>query len=204
MRGFTLAELLVVTSILAMLLTSLCGIYIAMLNEWQREQGQGEALIAVSRTFAAMSTELSQAITVESAMRQGQCDAVIYTLPLDKDATNSYYVPKWVSGSLQYRIGPQKAFYLSNATGKFAANGNILWRGLLSGSYPFSYTVTPDPDWDTDPQRGRISPLGSLRFDADNWGHPRRVTVTVTTSYKVMNSTTAISRRLSVCLRNAN
>jgi hypothetical protein len=199
-----LAELLVVTSILALLLTSLCGIYLSMVFQWQRQQGQGDALVATSRTFAAVSAELSQAITADPVDHAGNHRAIIYTLPLDKDTTDQYYVPKWVGNALQYRPGTQKAFYLSDSTGQFARTGKILWRGVISGSYPFSYTITPDPSWDADAQRGRISPLDSLHFDTDNWGHPLRVTVTTTTSYLVDNSNTQMTRNLSVFLRNAN
>lgn len=202
--GVTLAELLVVTSVLSILLTSLCGIYLAMISQWQRQQGQGDSLVATSRTFTAVSSELSQAITVDCLNHQGAHGTIVYTLPLDKDATNTYYVPKWVNGTLQYRPGQQKVFYLSDSTGQFDHTGNILWRGIISGSYPFSYSITPDPAWDADPQRGQISPIDSLSFDSDNWGHPLRLTVTVNTSYTTGDSTASISRSLSVFLRNAN
>ena len=192
-----------VTSILAVLLTSICGIYIAMIHEWQRQQGQGDATVCISRTFSSISSEISQAVTVYSVVRSGQRDNIIYTLPLDRDATNSYYIPAWVGGSLQYRPGQQKVFYLSNSTGNWNSSGNILWRGLVSGAFP-NYTIIPDPSWDADVQRGRIAGLSSLRFATDNWGEPKRVTITATTSYKVMNSTAMASRSLAVCLRNAN
>lgn len=199
-----MAELLVVTSILALLLTSLCGVYLAMVFQWQRQQGEGDALVATSRTFAAVSAELSQAVTANLVNQRGPDSAIIYTLPLDKDTTGQYYVPKWVGNALQYRPGAQKAFYLSDSTGNFDRTGKILWRGVISGSYPFSYTITPDPTWDADAQRGRISPLDSLHFSTDNWGSPLRVTVTTTTSYLINNSNTQMTRNLSVFLRNAN
>lgn len=202
--GFTLAELLVVVSILSILLTSLCGIYLAMVMQWERQQGQGDALIATSRAFTTMSSELSQAVSVDMIDHSGHNSAVVYTLPLDKDSSNQYYVPKWVGGSLQYRAGAKMAFYLSDSTGQFDRNGNILWRGVVSGTYPFSGTISPDPSWDADPQRGRIAPLDSLSFDTDNWAHPVRVTVTATSSYVIRDSTTHMTRKLSIFLRNAN
>ncbi len=202
--GLTLAELLVVTMVLSLLLTSLCGIYIAMIHEWQRQQGQGDALVALSRTLDVVTAEVSQAVTADTVVHGGPRGALVYTLPLDKDATNKYYVPKWVNGTLQYRPGPQKVFYLSDATGAWNHTGNILWRGVISGSYPFSYTVSPDPAWDADAQRGRISGIDSMQFDLDNWGHPKRVTITTNVTYKVMTSTTQMNRTAYICMRNAN
>jgi len=202
--GFTLAELLIVVTILSLLLSSLCGIYLSMIMQWQRQQGQGDALVAMSRSFSAMHAELSQSITVDPVDHAGHNRAIIYTLPLDKDVTNQYYIPKWVDGVLQYRPGARKAFYLSDSSGRYDHTGNILWRGNVTGGYPFSYNVDPDPTWDADAQRGRISPIDSLEFDTDNWGVTHRVAVTATTSYKVMNSMTQVRRTWNVCLRNAN
>ncbi len=202
--GLTVAELLVVTSILGLLLSSLCGIYIAMVNEWQRQQGQGDSLVALSRALEAVSADVSQAITADCVNHYGPQRAIVYTLPLDRDPTNEYYVPAWVGGSLQYRPGEQKAFYLSDTSGAWNQPGQILWRGIVTGEYPFSYQVIPDPTWDAHGQRGRIPPIDSLYFDLDNWGHPKRVSMTATVSYKVMSSTTQMTRVRDICLRNAN
>lgn len=173
-----------------------------MVSEFERQQGQGDALVAVSRTFDALSSELSQAVSADNVAHQR--GAIIYTLPLDKDTTNTFYVPKWVGSSLRYRPGPQKAFYLSDSTGSYNRTGSILWRGVISGSYPFSYTIMPDPTWDANAQRGRISPVDSMQFSTDNWGSPRRVTVTVTASYRTKTSSTQMVRTLSIRLRNAD
>lgn len=193
-----------VTSILSILLTSICGIYLAILNEWQRQQGQGDSLVAISRTFAAVSSELSQAITVDSLDHHGHHCVIVYTLPLDKDSSGQYYVPKWVDGNLEYRPGPQKAFYLSDSSGDYDHTGDILWRGTISGVYPFAYTIVPDPTWDADAQRGRISHLDSLTFDPDDWGNPHDVTINASSSYKFRDSNTVMDRTLVVSLRNAD
>lgn len=201
-RAFTLIELTVAMAVTALLLTILCQIYLLMVQEWDREQGEAGALTATSRACDAISKDVSQAVGAQVLTRFSQADTLFFTLP--DDQSNNIYVPAWSSNKLQYVSGSTEAYYLSDASGSYSNSGNILWRGLVmwNGENP---VVTPDPTWDANVQRGRISPLNSISFSLDDSTNPHCAYVTLVSSYQIPGSNIKqLSRQVTVYLRNAN
>lgn len=201
--GFTLVELLIAASVTTVLLISLCGIYMSITQEWQRHMGQADALVAISRTFSAISSDLSTAIAAQVVNMPDGRQVLIYRLPGNK--IDNIYTPVWSGGRLQFVQGEDKAYYLSNSSGSAQTGGNILWRGCVTWSGG-NAIISPDPKWDADAQRGRISPLSSLTFDVNS---PRRVTIKAISSYRLTSatgtgSTGQIARNSTVCTRGAN
>lgn len=201
--GFTLVELLVATSVTAVLLTGICGIYSFVAKESLRQQGESTVQIASTQACSKLADYISQAIGVVVATRFTTNDTIAVNLPLDK--SGSMYVPYWSNATLQYRGGNWLLFYLSDTTGSIASQGNILWAATVMWSGP-DYTVTPDSTWSMyyNKKFGRITPIKSLSFALVDPGYRPRVTVTVVSEHKSGSITEKVTRSRTICLRNSN
>lgn len=200
-RAFTLVELLVATTVLALVLSSLCGIYFAVAKEWERQDGRGTALAATSAACTRISDYISQSVGAVVVNRFTTGDALAVNLP----ANTAYgtYVPTWSGGKVQYQSGNWIIFYLSNATGNYSIAGNILWAATMNwGSFPGS--VTPDATWSLyyDQPKGRIAPISSIQFAVVTDNLPR-VTITATSTYSTQTTQSQVRIVRTVCLQNA-
>jgi len=199
--GFTLVEVMIATTVLALVLTSLCAIYFSVANEWQRQDGRGTALGATSMACTRVSDYVSQAVGVVVINRFGTGDALAVNLP----ANSAYgvYAPTWSGGRIRYQTGNWMIFYLSNSTGSYGVSGNILWAATMTwGGFPGS--VTPDAAWSLyyDQPKGRIAPISSLQFTLASDRLPR-LTMVATSSYAIGSTTSQVRLTRTVCLQNA-
>ena len=201
--GFTLVETLVCVSIMSVLLTSLCGIYIACAQEWQRESGQNDALVATSQACTRIADYVSQAIGVTVTTRFFASDTLLVNLPADSAYT--VYAPVWSGGKIQYRSGSWIGFYLSDSNGSPLVTGNILWCGTVTWASGV-YTITPDRNWSLyyNSAKGNISPLTSITFALNQSGARPYVTTTAVSKYKTGDTQKQTTMSRSICLRNTN
>lgn len=201
--GFTLAELLVCVCVLSMLLTSLCGIYFSTAQEWQRQSGQSDALLASSQACTRISDYVSQAAGAAVATRFFANDTLLINLPAD--SANGVYAPVWSGGKIQYRSGTWIVFYLSDTTGSVLLNGSILWCGTLTWAAG-TYTVVPDSAWSLyyGSTKGKTAPLTSIRFALNESGARPYVTITAVSTYKTGKTQKQFSVSRTACLRNTN
>lgn len=199
--GFTIIEVLITSSVLALVLTSLCGVYFAIAKEWERQDGRGTALGASSMACTKLADYISQSTGAVVVDRLGTGDALALNMPAN--SANGVYVPTWSGGKVKYQSGSWIIFYLSDSTGDYSRSGDILWAATMNwGSFPGS--VTPDSTWSLyyDQAKGRISPITAIKFTLTTDSLPR-VTVTVTSSYKTGSTTSKVQLNRTVCLQNA-
>lgn len=199
--GFTLVELLIASTVLTLILTSLCGIYFSVAKEWERQDGRGTALAATSMACTRLSDYISQSVGAVVVNRLDTGDALAVNLPAD--SAYGTYVPTWSGGKVQYQGGGWIIFYLSDSTGNYNRAGSILWAATMNwGSFPGS--VTPDATWSLyyDQPKGRIAPISSIQFTLVN-DSLARVTVTATSTYKTGTTQSQVRLVRTVCLQNA-
>lgn len=200
-RGFTLVELMITTTVLALVLTSLCSLYFAVANEWQRQYGRGSALAAASMACTRLSDYISQAKGVVVLNRFATGDAIAVNLPTD--SAYGIYVPTWSAGKMCYQTGNWIVFYLSDSSGSYGVSGDILWAATMTWA-GFPGSVVPDSAWSLyyDQPRGRIAPISSLRFTLTSDSLPR-VTIVATSAYAVRGTQSQVCLTRTVCLQNA-
>lgn len=200
-RGFTLVELLIVSAVLSLVLTSLCGIYLSVAAEWERQDGRGTALSVTSMACSRVSDYLSQAVGAVVLTRFEEGDAIAVNLPAN--SAHGIYVPVWNAGRIEHQSGNWIVFYLSDSTGDYRRTGDILWAATMNWStYPNG--VVPDSAWSLyqGQSKGKISPISSLQFSVADDGLPL-VTVIATSAYKVGDTNDRIKLTRSVCVQNA-
>lgn len=201
-RGFTLVEVMITSVVLSLVLTSICGIYVAVSKEWERQDGRGTALGATSMACSRLSDYISQSVRAVVVNRLSTGDALAINLPANT-AYGDLYVPTWTSGTVHYQNGSWIIFYLSDSTGNYSRSGNILWAATMTWSN-FPSSVTPDQSWSLyyDQPKGRIAPITSLQFSTTTDSLPR-VTITATSSYKTGTTQSQVRLTRTVCLQNA-
>lgn len=230
MRGFTLVELTVASAVTALLLTTICGIYFATMTEWQHQQGLRDAVSATSGACSRLEEYIAQGVSAQLVDRFGLgfYDTLLLNLPAQTYSgpspwvagrvpnlvitRNTYggYVPDWTSDSgrmrLQYTSDNSRwvAFYLSNSTGRYDRAGSILWAATVDrNTTPLVFV--PDTAWSMETATsGRIAPLSSMRFAVDDSMKPRRVTITVVSSYKLGSTVKRITQTRIASPRNVN
>lgn len=203
-RGLTLVELMVASAVTVFIIGSICGVYFSVVKEWQRQQGEGDALVATTRACSRVADYAAVAVGTYVTTRFTTNDVLTLNLPLDT-AYSGTYVPIWNGGKMQYRSGPWIAFYLSDSTGNINRTGDILWAANvdMSGGSP---VVVPDTSWSMyyNLNVGRITPLKSVRFDLDQSGAKPLLTITAVSGYKVGGAEKQLRETRTVCMRNAN
>ena len=199
----TLVELTVVIGVISFVLVGLCEMYFAVSREWERQQGQGAALDATSQACARLNDYISQATDALPIIRPGQSDCLAVNLPADQ--AHGIYVPAPSGGELLYRTGTWILFYLSDSTGGYTRNGNILWCGTIPSPAQAS-TVVPDSNWSLYGNgAGKITPISSMQFSLDASGLRKAVTATVTSAYTINQVTRGqgqLQQNITVCLSN--
>jgi prepilin-type N-terminal cleavage/methylation domain-containing protein len=202
-NGFTLVELLVAASVMSLVMGSVCGIYFASAGEWQRQQREKDALMATSVGTARLSDYISTAMDYYVLTRFTANDTLALCLPYDK--AHGQYVPKWSDSRLQYQAGSWMVFYLSDSTGSFSRNGDILWlANVNTAAYP--PVPVPDKSWSMyyNTNKGRIAPIKSLKFTEIGGGSKPRISVELSSSYKLRSTQKTISQTRQVCMKNMN
>jgi type II secretory pathway pseudopilin PulG len=197
--GFTLVELLIAGTVSALVISCICAIYFSIVRHWERQQGEGDALVATSRACARLGDYFCPATSAQVYTRFTTNDTIAVNMPLD--TAYGAYIPAWTGGKLQTRSGQWIAFYLSDQTGSFSNRGDILWAAVVNSSLS---TVTPDAAWSlysTDGP-GKITPLRSLRFDVTTGDGLTRIKVTAGSAYKVYKTEKALTQTATFCLRN--
>ncbi|MCE5321930.1 prepilin-type N-terminal cleavage/methylation domain-containing protein [bacterium] len=198
-QGFTLVELLIAGTVAAIIIGCICEVYFAIAGDWERQQGESDALIAVSMSCDRLGEYITQSMGVQVSTRFTTNDTLAVNLPLDK--AYGIYVPTWSDGIVQTRSGQWVVFYLSDTTGSFTRNGDILWAGSLNTT---TSIVTPDFSWSLYAVGGpgRITPLRSIRFDVTAGDGLSRVLVTAESVYKIKTTQKTLNQTATFCLRN--
>lgn len=196
-------ELMIASAATVLILSSLCGVYFAVIREWQRQQGEGDALIASTRACSRIADYASVAVGAAVFTRITASDTLALNLPADT-AYGGLYVPTWNGGKMQFRSGIWIAIYLSDSTGNINRTGSILWAGTVTWSGS-TINVVPDRSWSLyyDRDIGRVAPLKSIRFALDETGDKPAVTVTALAANKIGDTEKQLSRTRTICLVNA-
>lgn len=199
-----MVELLVAAAVTALLLSSVCGIYFAVAREWDRQQGEGDALVATTQACSRLANYISQSVGAVVISRSNQGDTLALNLPADT-AHDGLYVPIFSGGEVQYRSGTWLVFYLSDSSGSHYHTGDILWAATMNWEdYPWS--VIPDQEWSLyyDEGTGRIRPLKSLSFSmASDGSGNTAITIIAISSYNIGTTEKQLKLTRTVCLRNS-
>ena len=198
-RGFTLVELLVTITVLALILTAICDTYLMIQTEWSRQQGLEDTRIAARQAISGVAAYMKVAHSANVMTRFTPNDTLQFYLPLDM--AYGIYVPQKVSNMYRADAITPYYFYLSDSTGSFTRSGNILWAGYWSMG-----SVVGDPSWSLYPgtTKGRIAPVQSLSFSVDTTGFRPRVTTTVTTSCTINGTPEQFILSAVTSLRNCD
>ncbi len=201
--GFTLVELLVAISSLAVILSGLCGVFLVNQAEFDRQSGCSSALVATRTACDELGTYTENAMLAKVFTRYTPGDTLALCLPAD--TAYGVYVPI-SANDYKYRAGQTIVFYLSDTTGKYDRSGNILWKGtMISWRNPNAIDVTPDTAWSylTSVAQGRITPISYINFTMPSSGVKyTTVSITVSAPYKAGSTTTSLTRNRKACLRN--
>jgi len=197
-------ELLVASSLTALILTALCGVYFATAQDWERQQGAATALTAVSRACSRLADYIAQATGAQVLTRFASGDTLAINLPFDS-AQTGVYAPIWSGGYCQYRSGSWIIFYLSDSTGAYSKPGNILWAATMT--WPtFPTSVAPDRSWSMyySTSMGQTAQLKSIAFSTDTSGVRPTVAISAVASYRIHGVETQLTVSRTICLRNTN
>ena len=200
-RGVTLVELLIAVMVSAVLIGALCEMYLVLASEFERQQGEGDALACTSFACSRIAEYAVPAINAQTYTRYAPNDALCIKLPADM--AYGVYVPVQVGSRVEYRDGQQIMFYLSDSTGSYYRRGSILWAGVVNSLWP-SVSVTPDQSWSLYPggTQGRII-LDSVRFDVVI-GVRASVTISARRTYRIGRTQKTLSAQRTVCLENSD
>jgi type II secretory pathway component PulJ len=198
----TLLELLIAASVLVVVLASLCQIYFLVSKEWQNQGSKQDAMEAVSRACSELSRYVSQAVEVIPQDRYSSGDALLVCLPAE--TLPNTYVPVWDSDTYRYRPGTWVAFYLSDLTGDYQSQGDILWAGTFADWDTFPDSIVPDTSWSlSTADAGRIAPVAGVVFTVEWTGEVPCVTMEISSYYRVGDSVQFVVQTRKECLKNA-
>jgi prepilin-type N-terminal cleavage/methylation domain-containing protein len=117
-HAFSLIELMVACSIVAIVLVSVIGIFGFAVRQWNYQIGTSTAMEEANLAADMMSKEISTGV---------QWTSNTLVLPANTDSAGNY-VPASANGSkVVYASGTEVEYYLSNSTGT-ATSGTDLWR----------------------------------------------------------------------------
>ena len=196
----TVVELLIAITVSVVLIGALCEMYLVLASEFERQQGEGDALASTSFACSRIADYAAVSISAQTYTRYTADEALCVQLPADM--AYGIYVPVQAGPLIQYRPGQQIMFYLSDSTGDYNRRGNILWAGVVQSFSPI--TVTPDQSWSLYPgtTQGRIV-LDSVRFDVQS-GVRDSVTIYVNRTYPIGRTQKTRLAQRTVCLRNSD
>ena len=197
----TVIEMLIAITVSVVLIAALCETYWVAAGEFERQQGEGDALACTSFACSRIAEYAVPAMNAQTYTRYTPNDALRVQLPAD--TAYGIYVPVKVGPSIVYRPGQHIMFYLSDSTGSYYRPGSILWAGVATALSP-SVSVTPDQSWSLYPgsQQGRII-LGSVQFSVV-MGVRDKVTIRASRTYAIGRTTKTLSAERTVCLQNSD
>ncbi len=201
----TLIEVMIVVAVLSVVLSSLCGVYITVGDEWQRQDGSRDCQIAASSACNRIGDYISQGVQFRFLKKNGSTDNNVLAVCLPADSAYGMYVPVPDNDQFKYQDGSWVVFYLSDSTGSYSASGNILWAATAAQESDIPDHIVPDVTWSLYPgsTRGLITPLSSVSFQ-DNSVDFRAVTVTAGAQCKAGVTTKTIQMSKTVCSRTCN
>lgn len=193
-QGVTLIELIIASSLTALVATAVCGVYVYALRLYERGQAANSAYVAATLGVDRMARLVENAVDAHAS----SYGRLTIWLPMDQDS-DGHHLPCWVgNSSLRYRPGDQITFYLSDTTGNAQLwHGNILWR---------SVNGQPDPSWSLLPggTQGRVAPVTELLFWIATFDTRKRVCIAVRTEQTYGNKVYPLTISRYVYLRNHN
>jgi hypothetical protein len=162
-RGFTVAEVLIAGALMTALMATVAVFSNFMSASWHDGLASTSSQLSaqVALHWVAPSVRMARGVVAGSSSTQ-------LTLQLPAFGTDGAMVAPLENGQVV-------TFYLSDATGRLGANGNILWR---------SVNGTPDSTWSLRGGKGRIAVRqGGLNFTYYPTADPETVTITLTTTH---------------------
>jgi len=204
--GLPIIALMVTVSILALIVTGLCDVFLAYQKAYSRQSGASSALMATDSALSDLGSYVSDAMKVAVFNRFAAGDVLAVCLPAD--SAYGIYIPTYGSGPgnpIGYQSGQTVVFYLSDSTGAYSRSGSILWAGTQNKWEPPSDPrVTPDSTWSLYPGTtiGRIAPVTSISFTKPDLAQYAYVSITVASSYKAGAGNITLTRTRNVCLRS--
>jgi prepilin-type N-terminal cleavage/methylation domain-containing protein len=160
-RGFTIIELIVSMSILAILLFGLSMIYFSSYRVYLRTAWKLPPFDAATLATESMTRELRGAMLIDSF---GSNWLVAVMPRKDNNRDNIIYADP-NGGSLSLVIGDEIRFYMSNSTGSLDADGNCLWmavkpygQSMFTPKKKLADNIHPELN-PTDPNTGQPKPM---------------------------------------------
>ncbi len=197
----TLVELLVAGVIASFVLTSLCGVYFLVGREWERQRSKQEAIAAATDAASQLASYSANATYVFSLTRFTTGDTLVVCLPAD--TAYGVSVPVWDGSQYHYRLGTWVIFYLSDKTGSYRTQGNILWAGTVTNWSTFPDSVVPDSSWSLyNGNTGKLTPITSLAFTVTDNDYRSTVAMQIGTTYKVGRSSVSFTHSRVQSARN--
>jgi type II secretory pathway pseudopilin PulG len=139
-RGFTLVELLIVSSLTTMVVGTLGAVVTTVLTRSSYSITNTSNVLEQHLLFEEIGQTIEQACEVE-LVTQGGMTALVCTMPktgVDTTGDNvpDKFEPDTVSRRQigKYERGLRIWYYRSDATGEFGKSGSVLWRAIMSNS----------------------------------------------------------------------
>lgn len=197
--GATLVEVMIAITVLSALVTAVCGTYMMIQNQWGDQRAREECRTAATQAICRVSDYLKVANSAYVSTRFTPNDTLRFYLPLDR----AYGIYVQQPGLDTYRPDNMRPyyFYLSDSTGDYGRNGNILWAGCLYYGH-----VVGDQGWSlhSGTRMGKIQPVRSISFQVDTTGYRPRVTTTIRTTSGTGSASDQLALSAVSTLRNSD
>jgi Tfp pilus assembly protein PilW len=167
--GFTSIELVIATSVSAVVLVLAVTTYGFVMRQTARAAGQASLAVTANEAVEQMRPTIEQAFRCSTYVIANGSTALKCEMP--DTVYGGQYAPYRVDtdGTARFQAGASYVFYLSDITGAMAASGNILWRAYVPAG---GGTPTPESAWALAyGQHPRVSGVTSLTFLVDQVGH---------------------------------
>lgn len=193
-RGFTIVEVLITATLVAMVIGTLASLYYYTFNRTVREVAETSAILQAQMLMDRMEVHLAQASDAQ-LVTFGGVTALKLTMPAsgtdkDGDGVLDVYTPDGVSrrGIAKYNRGKRLWYYMSDATGGFGTPGALIWQAVRNDDANPTGADTVATFSNTGGQY-RYPLLDSISFSLDS--PVESVTVTVRTSRLFRNESAA-------------
>lgn len=139
-RGFTIAELLIVSSLTAVVVGTLGAVVSAVMTRTSYSITNTGNVLEQHLLFEEIGKTIEQACQVELVTQSGHT-ALVCTMPkTGVDTTGDKIPDKFEPDAVsrrqigKYERGIRIWYYRSDATGEFGKSGTVLWRAIMSNS----------------------------------------------------------------------
>ncbi len=144
--AFTLIELIVVATVSTLVLSIVADIYCNGVVRYTHHSARtlGQRKIAMLNTLLTKDIRNTVKMTTDMV---GSNTVYTFTFPVGIDAIGNA-TPAWVGHQLNYNLGAQVRYYLSDTTGDMSiTGGSIIWRATAPAG---STVFIPDTAWTRD------------------------------------------------------